>query len=156
MNANDFHVLNRTGVAPHRAFVRERAFQKRNGKDVGKTLLFFGCRRSDEDYLYNDEWPELFDTLGGESRIINAFSRETDKKVYVQDRLRENGSEVWDMLDKQHAYIYVCGDAKRMAKDVQSAFIEFAQQYGGQSPEEAEQYVKNLRSKGRYQEDVWA
>ncbi|CAO3676228.1 unnamed protein product [Umbelopsis ramanniana] len=145
-----------TGVAPHRAFVRERAFQKRNGKDVGKTLLFFGCRRSDEDYLYNDEWPELFDTLGGESRIINAFSRETDKKVYVQDRLRENGSEVWDMLDKQHAYIYVCGDAKRMAKDVQSAFIEFAQQFGGQSPEEAEQYVKNLRSKGRYQEDVWA
>lgn len=145
-----------TGVAPHRAFVRERAFQKRHGKDVGKTLLFFGCRRSDEDYLYKDEWAELFNTLGGDSRIINAFSRETDQKIYVQQRLRENGKEVWDMLDKQQAYIYVCGDAKRMAKDVQSAFVEFSQTYGGQSAEQAEQYVKNLRNKGRYQEDVWA
>jgi len=145
-----------TGVAPHRAFVRERAHQKRNGKDVGKTLLFFGCRRSDEDYLYKDEWPELFSTIGGDSRIINAFSRETDEKVYVQHRLRENGKEVWEMIEKLNAYIYVCGDAKRMAKDVQSAFIEFAQTYGGKSTADAEQYVKTLRNKGRYQEDVWS
>ncbi|CAM0135180.1 hypothetical protein VKS41_000235 [Umbelopsis sp. WA50703] len=145
-----------TGVAPHRAFVRERAWQKRHGKDVGKTVLFFGCRRSDEDYLYKNEWPELFETLGGESRIITAFSRETDQKVYVQHRLRECGEEMWKMISEQGAYIYVCGDAKRMAKDVQSAFIEFAQTYGDRSAQDAEQYVKDLRTKGRYQEDVWA
>lgn len=106
--------------------------------------------------MYKDEWPELFETLGGESRIITAFSRETDQKVYVQHRLRECGEEMWKMISEQGAYIYVCGDAKRMAKDVQSAFIEFAQTYGDRSAQDAEQYVKDLRTKGRYQEDVWA
>ncbi|KAI9287299.1 hypothetical protein BC943DRAFT_358554 [Umbelopsis sp. AD052] len=145
-----------TGVAPFRGFVHERAFQKGHGKPVGTTLLFYGCRRSDEDFLYRDEWPGLFETLGGESRIITAFSREGAEKVYVQHRLRENAQQVWDLIDKQGAYIYVCGDAKHMAKDVQSSFIEFAQTYGGKDADQAEQYVKSLRSKGRYQEDVWS
>lgn len=118
--------------------------------------MFYGCRRSDEDFLYRDEWPGLFETLGGESRIITAFSREGAEKVYVQHRLRENAQQVWDLIDKQGAYIYVCGDAKHMAKDVQSSFIEFAQTYGGKDADQAEQYVKSLRSKGRYQEDVWS
>ncbi|KAF7728845.1 NADPH-cytochrome P450 reductase [Apophysomyces ossiformis] len=143
-----------TGVAPFRAFVRERVLQKKEGKPVGVTLLFFGCRNSKEDFLYADEWPELFDVLGGESRIITAFSRETAQKVYVQHRLQEEGQYVWDLLEKG-AYIYVCGDAKNMARDVNQTFVHFAQQFGLKSEEKAQEYVKNLRGTGRYQEDCW-
>ncbi|KAG0163993.1 NADPH-cytochrome P450 reductase [Apophysomyces sp. BC1034] len=143
-----------TGVAPFRAFVRERALQKKEGKAVGTTLLFFGCRTSQEDFLYADEWPELFDTLGGESRMITAFSRETAQKVYVQHRLQQAGREVWELMEKG-AYIYVCGDAKNMARDVNQTFVSFAQEFGLRSEEKAQEYVKNLRGTGRYQEDCW-
>ncbi|KAI8969665.1 hypothetical protein BDB01DRAFT_816567 [Pilobolus umbonatus] len=144
-----------TGVAPFRGFVRERALLKKSGKPIGPTLLFFGCRRSDEDFLYHEEWPELFDTLGEGSRLITAFSRETDKKVYVQHRLMENGEEVWNLIE-QGAYIYVCGDAKVMARDVNQTFVRFAHELGGLDENEAQEYVKNLRNTGRYQEDVWS
>ncbi|KAG2230720.1 hypothetical protein INT48_004773 [Thamnidium elegans] len=144
-----------TGVAPFRGFVRERALQKKEGKPVGTTVLFFGCRNSQQDFLYEQEWPELFETLGGESRIITAFSRETDQKVYVQHRLMENGQEMWDLL-KKGAYVYVCGDAKVMARDVNQTFVKFAQQFGELEEDKAQDFVKNLRNTGRYQEDVWS
>ncbi|KAI8146782.1 hypothetical protein BJV82DRAFT_599832 [Fennellomyces sp. T-0311] len=144
-----------TGVAPFRGFVRERAAQKAEGKPVGPTLLFFGCRNSQQDFLYKEEWPELFATLGEESRLITAFSRETPQKVYVQHRLQEAGQELWGLLQKG-AYIYVCGDAKNMARDVNQTFVNFAIEFGGQTEEKAHDYVKNLRSSGRYQEDVWS
>ncbi|KAI9488073.1 hypothetical protein BDB00DRAFT_792175 [Zychaea mexicana] len=144
-----------TGVAPFRGFVRERAAQKAEGKPVGPTLLFFGCRNSQQDFLYSEEWPGLFETLGEESRMITAFSRETPQKVYVQHRLQENGQELWNLLQKG-AYIYVCGDAKNMARDVNQTFVNFAIEFGGQSEEKAHDYVKNLRNSGRYQEDVWS
>ncbi|KAI7864180.1 hypothetical protein BDF14DRAFT_1884493 [Spinellus fusiger] len=144
-----------TGVAPFRAFVRERAAQKTEGKPVGDTWLFFGCRHPDQDFLYKEEWPGLFDTLGESSRIITAFSRETAEKVYVQHRLQEVGQEVWGMMEKG-AYIYVCGDAKNMAKDVLQTFIGFAQSFGDRSEIKAQEYIKNLRSTGRYQEDIWS
>lgn len=144
-----------TGVAPFRGFIRERVLQKKEGKPVGTTILFFGCRNSQQDYLYDEEWPELFETLGGDSRIITAFSRETDKKVYVQHRLMENGQEMWELL-KKGAYVYVCGDAKVMARDVSHTFVQFAQQFGGLEEDKAQDFVKNLRNTGRYQEDVWS
>lgn len=144
-----------TGVAPFRGFVRERALQKKEGKPVGPTILFFGCRNSQQDFLYKDEWPELFATLGEGSRIVTAFSRETPHKVYVQHRLQENGQEMWDLLQKG-AYVYVCGDAKNMARDVTQTFVNFAIQFGGQSEDKAHEYIKNLRNTGRYQEDVWS
>ncbi|CAO3612483.1 unnamed protein product [Cunninghamella blakesleeana] len=146
-----------TGVAPFRGFVRERVYQKQIQKQqVGTTLLFFGCRRSNEDYLYADEWPELFSQLDSESRIINAFSRETDKKVYVQHRVRENGEEVWNLLANQGGYLYVCGDAKRMAKDITQTILDLAKQFGKLDDEAALAFVQDLRKAGRYQEDVWA
>lgn len=145
-----------TGVAPFRGFVRERAFQKKQGQKVGTTVLFFGSRRSDQDYLYADEWPELFSTLGGQSRIITAFSRETEHKVYVQHRLKENAAEMWDLIYNAGASVYVCGDAKRMAKDVNNAIVDFAKDMGGMDETAAVEYVSNLRRNGRYQEDVWA
>ncbi|KAI8372096.1 hypothetical protein BD560DRAFT_369315 [Blakeslea trispora] len=144
-----------TGVAPFRGFVRERALQKKEGKPVGTSILFFGCRNSEQDFLYADEWPELFETLGGESRLITAFSRETAQKVYVQHRLMEHGEEMWKLLEKG-AYVYVCGDAKVMARDVNQTFVQFAQQFGGMEEVKAQEYVKTLRTTGRYQEDVWA
>lgn len=145
-----------TGVAPFRGFVHERAILKQKGEDVGPTILFYGCRHPAQDYLYADEWPGLFETLGGESRIITAFSRETDQKVYVQHRLREQGEDIWRLIDKEGAYIYICGDAKNMARDVQHAFVEFAMRYGGKSEEAAHDVIKKLRNTGRYQEDVWS
>lgn len=144
-----------TGVAPFRGFIRERALQKKEGKPVGTSVLFFGCRNATQDFLYDEEWSDLFETLGGESRIITAFSRDTDQKVYVQHRLMENGEEMWGLLEKG-AYIYVCGDAKVMARDVNQTFVRFAQQFGGLEEEKAHDYIKNLRNTGRYQEDVWS
>ncbi|CAO3665615.1 hypothetical protein G6F70_004573 [Rhizopus microsporus] len=144
-----------TGVAPFRGFVRERVLQKKENKPVGPTILFFGCRNRAEDFLYQEEWPELFEVLGEPSRLITAFSRETEKKVYVQHRLMEHGQEMWALLEKG-AYIYVCGDAKNMARDVNQTFVRFAQDFGGMNENKALDYVKNLRSTGRYQEDVWS
>ncbi|CAO3643718.1 unnamed protein product [Cunninghamella echinulata] len=149
-----------TGVAPFRGFVRERVYQKQQQQKVGTTLLFFGCRRSNEDFLYADEWPELFNQLNDNndgSRIITAFSRETDQKVYVQHKVREYGEEVWRLLAKEGGYLYVCGDAKRMAKDITQTVMDLAKQYGHYDDEEAAlNFVKELRKSGRYQEDVWA
>ena len=144
-----------TGVAPFRGFVRERVHRKKQGKDIGPTILYFGCRRQDEDFLYSEEWEELFNELDDSSKMINAFSREGDKKVYVQDKLKENGEETWDLLQKGASF-YVCGDAKHMAKDVQQAIADFAKQYGGLDDAGAEEYINKLRDTGRYQEDVWA
>ncbi|KAI8143353.1 hypothetical protein BJV82DRAFT_684606 [Fennellomyces sp. T-0311] len=144
-----------TGVAPFRGFVRDRVHQKQSGKDVGPTVLFYGCRHSQQDFLYSNEWPELFKVLGEGSQLITAFSRETKQKVYVQHRLKEHGEQMWKYIE-QGAYIYVCGDAKNMARDVQHTFIEFAQTFGNKSESQAQDYVKNLRSTGRYQEDVWS
>ncbi|KAI8092523.1 uncharacterized protein BX664DRAFT_384075 [Halteromyces radiatus] len=144
-----------TGVAPFRGFVRERALQKKEGKSVGPTILFFGCRHSQKDFLYADEWPALFETLGEDSQLITAFSRETDHKVYVQHRLQEHGQQMWEYI-LQGAYIYVCGDAKNMARDVQQAFVAFAQTHGGKDEEKANAFIKQLRTSGRYQEDVWS
>lgn len=144
-----------TGVAPFRGFVRERAFDKKNGKPVGTTLLFYGSRNQAQDFLYADEWPELFETLGGDSKIITAFSRDQAQKIYVQHRLQENGAVLWDLLQKG-GYVYVCGDAKNMARDVNQTFVNFAVELGGLSEQKALDYVKSLRTTGRYQEDVWS
>jgi NADPH-ferrihemoprotein reductase len=144
-----------TGVAPFRGFVRERAFDKSKGKPVGTTLLFYGSRNEAQDYLYADEWPALFETLGGDSKIITAFSRDQAQKIYVQHRLHEHAALLWDLLQKG-AYVYVCGDAKNMARDVNQTFVNFAIELGGLTDQKAHDYVKSLRTTGRYQEDVWS
>lgn len=144
-----------TGVAPFRGFVRERAFESQKGKSIGTTLLFYGSRHETQDYLYAQEWPELFKTIGGDSRIITAFSRDQPQKIYVQHRLQEQGHIIWELLQKG-GYIYVCGDAKNMARDVNQSFINCAIEFGGMSDTKAYDYVKGLRTMGRYQEDIWS
>ncbi|KAI8372083.1 hypothetical protein EDC96DRAFT_439121 [Choanephora cucurbitarum] len=144
-----------TGVAPFRGFVRERAFEKKEGKKVGTTLLFYGSRHQAQDFLYAEEWPELFSTLGGDSQMITAFSRDQPEKIYVQHRLQQHSALLWTLLE-QGAYVYVCGDAKNMAREVNQALVNCVVVEGGKSESEAQAYIKSLRNMSRYQEDVWS
>lgn len=139
-----------TGAAPFRGFVRERAAQLAKGKEVGKSLLFFGSRRSDEDFLYSEEWSQHKSWL----EVFTAFSREGPNKVYVQHRLKENAALVNKLLE-EGATFYVCGDASRMARDVHNTLLEIIAEQRGISPEEADKAVRKLRSRNKYQEDVW-
>lgn len=145
-----------TGVAPFRGFVRERVFQKQsNHVQVGTTLLFFGCRNH-QDYLYQDEWPALFSAIGSNSKIIAAFSRETASKVYVQHQIKAHGQDVWDLLSRQGAPFYVCGDANKMARDVYRCMVDVAIKHGNMDEADAIRFVTDLKKQNRYQEDVWA
>lgn len=143
-----------TGVAPFRGFVRERIVQHRNGNNIGKTLLFYGCRTEDEDFLYKDEWQEYSKELGSSFEMVTAFSRQTSKKVYVQDKLLENASAITRLID-EGAYIYVCGDASRMARDVQSTLQKIISNARGISDEKGIELIRSFKVQNRYQEDVW-
>ncbi|GAD97695.1 NADPH cytochrome P450 reductase [Paecilomyces variotii No. 5] len=144
-----------TGVAPFRGFVQERAAQAAEGQKVGTTLLFFGCRNREEDFLYKDEWESYQEKLGDAFKLITAFSREGPQKVYVQHRLRESADLVNELLEKK-ANIYVCGDASNMAREVNNVLGQIIAEKRGLSPEKGEDIVKHMRSNGTYQEDVWS
>ncbi|ODV88075.1 hypothetical protein CANARDRAFT_192981 [[Candida] arabinofermentans NRRL YB-2248] len=143
-----------TGVAPFRGFIRERTIQVQNGVEIGNNLLFYGSRNSKEDYLYKDEWIDYSKTLGDKFQLITAFSRETSQKVYVQHKLMDMSVEVNDLLNKG-AFIYVCGDASRMARDVQQTLIKIIVKERKTTETLATDMIKNLKTLNRYQEDVW-
>ncbi|CDK26973.1 unnamed protein product [Kuraishia capsulata CBS 1993] len=143
-----------TGVAPFRGFLRERVKQVENGVSVGKTILFYGSRSSKEDFLYKDEFPQYSKKLGDKFELITAFSRETSKKVYVQHKMAEKAAEI-DQLLKQNAFFYVCGDASKMARDVQSTLVEILKSQRKLSESVASEMVRNFKVSNRYQEDVW-
>ena len=138
-----------TGVAPFRAFLCERAQQAR----AGRSWLFFGHQHQATDFLYREEI-ERFLATGGLTRLSTAWSRDTAKKVYVQDRMREEGCELWEWL-REGAHFYVCGDAKHMAKDVDTALREIAALRGGLGTVGARTWLHHLRQVGRYQTDVY-
>jgi len=138
-----------TGVAPFRAFLQERAATKAPGRN----WLFFGHQRSACDFFYEDEFKEM-KASGLLTRLSLAWSRDGDEKIYVQDRMREVGRDLWAWI-AEGAHIYVCGDAKRMAKDVETALVDVVTQYGARTPEEAALFVSDLKRKGRYQQDVY-
>jgi len=138
-----------TGIAPFRAFVQERIVTNAPGRN----WLFFGDQHAATDYLYGDEWKKLL-AEGKMARIDLAFSRDQAKKVYVQDRMREAAAELWAWL-KAGAYFYVCGDAHRMAKDVDLALHEIIAQQGGMDAAAAADYVKQMKKDKRYQRDVY-
>ncbi len=144
-----------TGVAPLRGFVRERAEQARKGVSVGKTILFFGCRKSNEDFLYKEEWPEYGNILGKDKfEFVAAFSRETSQKVYVQQKLLEKSDEIIDLLNKK-AFIYVCGDAANMARSVQNTLASIIAKGKSVSEDKALEILRTYKTQNRYQEDVW-
>jgi sulfite reductase (NADPH) flavoprotein alpha-component len=138
-----------TGVAPFRAFLHDR----RATGATGKNWLFFGHQRSGCDFFYSDELNAM-KTAGLLTRLSLAWSRDGDKKFYVQDRMREVGRELWTWL-AEGANVYVCGDAKRMAKDVERALVDIVAQFGARSTDEAVAFVGELKKKGRLQQDVY-
>ncbi|MBJ7579948.1 assimilatory sulfite reductase (NADPH) flavoprotein subunit [Aeromonas veronii] len=138
-----------TGIAPFRAFMQEREAQGAEGKN----WLFFGNPHFTQDFLYQVEW-QRYVKSGLLSKISLAFSRDQANKIYVQDRLREAGLELYQWLEAG-AHFYVCGDANKMAKDVQEALLEVIAEHGHKSREEAEEYLSELRRAKRYQRDVY-
>jgi len=138
-----------TGIAPFRAFLFDR---KATGAP-GKNWLFFGHQRSDCDFFYQDELNAM-KTSGLLTRMSLAWSRDGEKKFYVQDRMREVGREVWTWL-AEGAHLYICGDAKRMAKDVERALVDIVAQFGARSTDEAVSFVAELKKTGRFQADVY-
>ncbi len=138
-----------TGIAPFRAFMQEREAQGAEGKN----WLFFGNPHFTQDFLYQVEW-QRYVKSGLLSKISLAFSRDQANKIYVQDRLREAGQELYLWLEAG-AHFYVCGDANKMAKDVQEALLEVIAEHGHKSREEAEEYLSELRRAKRYQRDVY-
>lgn len=138
-----------TGVAPFRAFLAEREAQGLHGR----TWLFFGDRSFWSDFLYQAEWLE-WRKSGVLERIDVAFSRDAAQKVYVQQRIRERGREVYDWLENG-AHVYVCGDAQAMAPDVERALLELIQEHRAVSAEQAEEYLMQLQRDRRYRKDVY-
>lgn len=138
-----------TGVAPFRAFLGER---EETGAE-GKSWLFYGDQHFTTDFLYQIEWQRWLKD-GVLTRMDVAFSRDTDKKVYVQHRMLENSKELYHWL-QEGACVYVCGDEKKMAHDVHSALGSILEQEGGMSPEEAAEYLTLMQQQKRYQRDVY-
>ncbi|QXY82874.1 NADPH-dependent assimilatory sulfite reductase flavoprotein subunit [Salmonella bongori] len=138
-----------TGIAPFRAFMQQRAADDAPGKN----WLFFGNPHFTEDFLYQVEW-QRYVKEGALSRIDLAWSRDQKEKIYVQDKLREQGAELWRWIN-DGAHIYVCGDANRMAKDVEQALLEVIAEFGGMDLESADEYLSELRVERRYQRDVY-
>ena len=137
-----------TGIAPFRAFIEERNALKDSGTEVGDSWLFFGDQRSKFDYLYDTELESYKEKYG--LKIDLAFSRDQDYKIYVQDKMRENSAEIFKWLE-EGAHFYVCGDARRMAKDVDTALKDIAAEHG----KDPEAYVKELKDQKRYSRDVY-
>ncbi|KAA0167950.1 hypothetical protein FNF27_01853 [Cafeteria roenbergensis] len=143
-----------TGLAPMRAFCQEREARAAAGEALGEALLFFGCRREEEDYIYRDEL-EAWAASGVISDLHLAFSRQGAEKVYVQHRLREQGAKVWALLSEQGAHVYVCG-ATAMGKDVTAALAGIAADHGGMSAAEATAYVAKLEKDHRLVQELWS
>ncbi|MFW0699320.1 sulfite reductase subunit alpha [Pantoea sp. R13S299] len=138
-----------TGIAPFRAFLQERQATGAQGKN----WLFFGDQHQEHDFIYQDELVAWRDN-GLLTRLDLAFSRDQEKKIYVQSRMLEQGAELYAWL-QEGAYFYVCGDASRMAKDVDNALYEVVRQFGGLSTERAADYVDQLKKEKRYLRDVY-
>lgn len=140
-----------TGIAPFRAFLQERAVLSQ--EDRGQILLYFGCRHKNKDFLYRDELENL-----AEKSVIclrPAFSRDQEEKIYVQHLLLQDGSLIWNLVNKEEAAVYICGDAKHMARDVHKMLLQIIVMQGRTTQDEAELLLKGLETQGRYQKDVW-
>lgn len=138
-----------TGIAPFRAFLQHREATESSGKN----WLVFGNPHFTSDFLYQVEW-QRYVKSGLLNRIDLAWSRDQEQKVYVQDKLRENGSELWQWI-QDGAHLYVCGDANRMAKDVEQALLDVVSTHGSMDLEQADEFLSELRLEKRYQRDVY-
>lgn len=138
-----------TGVAPFRAFVQHR----QAAGATGANWLFFGARNRRTDFLYQLEW-QRSRKEGALDRLSVAFSRDQAEKIYVQHRLRDQGRDVFDWLERG-AHVYVCGDGQRMAADVHRALVDVIVEQGGRTPQQAAEYLEAMKQSKRYQKDVY-
>ena len=141
-----------TGVAPMRAFLQERQHIMQNAlhgkKAMGEAALYFGCCRRDEDFIYEDEMLE-YARDGTLTDLHTAFSRETQRKIYVQDHLRETAGRVWDLIGRNAAHVYVCGGTV-MGNQVKEAVLKIVIAEGGLSADSAAEYMKGLVEQKRF------
>lgn len=137
-----------TGIAPFRAFLQERI----ELQSTRENWLFFGEKRSAHDFFYKEELSSWSNQ--GHLKLNTAFSRDNSEKVYVQHKMMEKSRELWDWIQKG-AYLYVCGDAKQMAKAVDQTLIAIIEKEGNLEPQKAKDYLKNMRQQKRYQRDVY-
>lgn len=138
-----------TGIAPFRAFLEERQATAA----CGKNWLFFGDQHEACDFIYSDELTAM-QSAGLLTKLSTAFSRDQEEKIYVQDRMRDAGYELWNWLE-EGASFFVCGDAKRMAADVDHALHDVVALHGGKSADEAKAYIESMKASGRYARDVY-
>ena len=140
-----------TGLAPFRGFLQERQWSKNKGKEVGENFLFTGFRTSSQDYLYETDLA-AFTESGIVDHLGLAFSRDGPAKVYVQHLVKAEREKLWELLEKG-AYLFICGDAQNMARDVKKEILDLvAEKKPGSGSED---FLKMLKNKGRYCEDVW-
>ena len=139
-----------TGVAPFRAYLQER--QVTGAK--GKNWLFFGAQHVNCDFAYEEDF-DTFMKEGILTRLDCAWSRDQAHKIYVQHKLADNAAEIWKWIDAEGAQFFVCGDARRMAKDVDATLRKIVQEHGGKTVDQANEYVEKLKSEKRYKRDVY-
>ena len=138
-----------------RALLQERKHQKmEKGLAVGENILYFGCKNRSQDFIYSDELAS-FEKDGTLNNMYLAFSREQQKKVYVQHLLSENASETWDLIENKGAYVYVCGGVK-MGSDVSAALQQIVCQKGGMTSTLGKAYIDKMHSSGRLVQELWA
>jgi len=143
-----------TGLAPFRGFLQELSHRRSQGAEGWESALFFGCRDRKHDFIYEEELLR-FTQEGTLSHLQMAFSREQTNKVYVQNRISENKELVWNLIKDKNGYLYVCGDAKQMAKAVHTALHSVVCEFGQMTDQQANTFIEELQKSGRYLQDVW-
>jgi cytochrome P450/NADPH-cytochrome P450 reductase len=142
-----------TGMAPFRGFLQERAALAEKGVPVGKSMLFYGCRNAENDFLYSEELKAFEES--GITKLQMAFSREPGQpRTFVQHLIEQEGDEVWDLIEGG-AVIYVCGNASTMAPGVRAALMDIYRAKANGSGSSADEWLAGLREDDRYLEDIW-
>ncbi|XP_044733149.1 NADPH--cytochrome P450 reductase isoform X2 [Chrysoperla carnea] len=143
-----------TGLAPFRGFIQERHLSKQEGKEVGDTILYFGCRKKSEDFIYEEELKEYVEK--GSLTLKVAFSRDQKEKQYVTHLLEKDSDEIWRVIGENNGHIYICGDARSMALDVRNIITKVVMEKGNMTEPQAVAYIKKMESQKRYSSDVWS
>ncbi|XP_017097078.2 NADPH--cytochrome P450 reductase isoform X1 [Drosophila bipectinata] len=143
-----------TGLAPFRGFIQERQYLRDEGKTVGESILYFGCRKRSEDYIYESELEEW--VKKGTLNLKAAFSRDQASKIYVQHLLEQDADLIWNVIGENKGHFYICGDAKNMAVDVRNILVKILSTKGNMSEADAVQYIKKMEAQKRYSADVWS
>ncbi|KAG4065484.1 hypothetical protein HA402_009045 [Bradysia odoriphaga] len=143
-----------TGLAPFRGFIQERDLSRKDNQSVGDTILYFGCRKKAEDFIYGEELEDY--VKKGTLNLRVAFSRDQAHKVYVTNLLQDDADLVWQIVGEKNGHVYICGDAKNMATDVRNILMNIIKTKGNMSDNDAQQYLKKMDAQKRYSADVWS